>query len=51
MTLAPVRLDRGRQARQHTAAVKVHRTGAALTVVAPLLGTGQAEALAQNIQQ
>ena len=46
-----VRLDRRRQARQHAAAVEVHRTGAALPVVAPLLGAGQGQQFAENVEQ
>ena len=40
-----------RQARQHAAAVDQHRAGAALAMVAALLGAGQADVLAQRVEQ
>ena len=40
-----------RQAGQHAAAVDQHRAGAALALVAALLGAGQRQVLAQRIQQ
>ena len=43
--------DRERQAAVRAAAVEQHGAGAALAVVAALLGAGEAEVLAQRVEQ
>src|SRR5262245_6566264 len=43
--------DGKREARKDTSSVDEHRAGAALTVVAALLGSGEAEIFAKSIEQ
>src|SRR5215208_7386882 len=49
--LGAVLHDDERQARYHPASVDEHRAGAALAVIAALLGAGQVEAVPQGIEQ
>jgi len=49
--LGTVLHDDERQARYDTASVDEHRAGAALAVIAALLGAGQIEAVPQRIEQ
>src|SRR5262249_49289935 len=49
--LRPARLHREHQAGVHEATVDVNGAGAALTVVATLLGSRETDALAQRIEQ
>ena len=51
VTGAALHRDRKRQAGEHAPAVDQHRAGAALAVVAALLRAGEAEVLAQRIEQ
>ena len=49
--LRPCAADRERQAGQYAAAIEQHRAGAALPVVATFLRSGEAEVLAQRVEQ
>ena len=53
MVVISLALGRGRkrQAGQHAPSVDQHGAGAALAVVAAFLGAGQAEMLAQRVEQ
>ena len=47
----PSSLSGERQAGQHALAVDMHGAGAALALVAAFLGAGQAETVAQGVEQ
>ena len=49
--LSPSMHDRERQARIDAPAVDDHRAGAALAVIAALLGAGEMQVLAQRVEQ
>ena len=51
VTVTILRGDRQREARQYAPAIEQHRAGAALTVVATLLRSGQADMLAKRVEQ
>ncbi len=49
--VAPVGVERERQAREHRAAVEDHRAGAAVALVAALLGAVEVEVVAERFEQ